>query len=113
MTDTQPTIPGLEGARPNDTPMVSAARFTLAALDEAGRIEPRHALLVQLILSLSGAIDGGTRQGRASAVAMASKELREALLQLDPPPEEGDQGEAARRALADFVAKVEAAANAG
>jgi hypothetical protein len=70
-------------------------------------------VLTQLLLSLSEAIDGGRRSGRASAVAMAAKELRETLLMIDPPPEDGSASEDAARALREFMAKVEAAANNG
>jgi hypothetical protein len=109
--DTPLDLPGLDGPREYESPMVVAARSTLQALAELGRLEPRHAVLTQLILSLAEAIDRGTRTGRASAVALASKELREALLQLDPPPEDGDQAVEARASLAELFAKLELAAN--
>jgi len=93
--------------------MVRSARVTLQALRDADRLESRHAVLVQLVLSLAGAIDAGVRSGRASAVAMAAKQLLETMLVLDPPPEDGDADQAARRALAEFLATVENAANEG
>lgn len=103
---TDPTLPGLEvpAAAVSDGPMVRAAAVTLEALREAGGIGPRHAVLVQLVHSLAGAIDAGVRSGRASAVAMAAKQLLETMLVLDPPPEEGGVAEvAAALALAKFV----------
>lgn len=109
----QLALPGLGVADQMESAMVTAARSTIRALAELGRLEPRHAVLTQLILSLAEAIDRGTRTGRASAVAMASKELREALLQLDPPPEDGAQGEDARLELAKLLAALELAANNG
>jgi hypothetical protein len=106
-------LPGLEPPRDNDSPMVRACRQTIAALQAADKLLPQHAVLTQLLLSLSEAIDGGRRSGRASAVAMAAKELRETLLMIDPPPEDGSASEDAARALREFMAKVEAAANNG
>lgn len=110
--DTQPTLPGFEApTRGPDTPMVKAARATLDALATAQVLEPRHAVLVQLVMSLAGAIDAGVRSGRASAVAMAAAQLRETMLVLDPPPEVGATDASA--ALAKFVADLEAHANGG
>lgn len=106
-------LPGLNDARDQDSAMVKACKLTIAALAEAGRLEPRHAVLTQLLVALAEAIDGGRRSGRASAVAMAARELRDTLLMLDPPPEDGDKGADALRLLRDFQAKVEAAANNG
>lgn len=110
------TIPGLvvPGADATDGAMVKAAAVTLQALADAKVIEPRHAVMVQLVHSLAGAIDKGVTSGRASAVAMAARELREAMLVLDPPPEEGGAADvAARLALAGFVHELEQLANAG
>lgn len=106
-----PTLPGLEPPKPSDGHMVVAARVTLDALRDADRLEPRHAVLVQLVLSLAAAIDRGVLAGRASAVAMAAKQLLETMIVLDPPPEDGDADVAARKALADFMADIEAHAN--
>lgn len=106
-------LPGMRPPVENDTPMVGAAQHTLAALNDADMLGPRSALLVQLTIQLSRAIDAGVRSGRASAVAMASRELRETLLMLDPPPEDGEAGAEAQRQLAEFMAKLEYAANHG
>lgn len=105
-------LPGLEPAQ-LDSAMVTAAKVTLAELRELGVIERRHSVLVQLVLSLAAAIDAGTRAGRASAVAMAAAQLRETMLTLDPPPEDGDAGAAAQAALDKLLAKLELAANNG
>lgn len=104
-------LPGMRAPAVNDTPMVAAAHHTLNALESAGMLGPRSALLVQLTLSLSAAIDAGTRSGRASAVAMAAAQLRETLVMLDPPPEDGEAGAEAQRQLVEFMAKLEYAAN--
>jgi arginine decarboxylase-like protein len=114
LDDGQPAIPGLPALTPrdNDTPMVTAARVSLSALAESGRIEARHAVLVQSVITLAGAMDAGLRNGRASAVAMAAKNLLDTMQALDPPPEDGDADAAARKALADFFATIEDHANA-
>lgn len=91
--------------------MVKACQQTINALAEAGKLAPQHAVLTQLLLELSGAIDRGRQAGRASAVAMAARELRDTLLMIDPPPEDGAAGEDAARMLRDFMDKVERTAN--
>jgi len=110
-----PTIPGLEvpDATPSDGPMVQAAAVSLQALQASGTLEPRHAVLVQLVRSLAGAIDRGVTSGRASAVAMAAKQLLDTMVVLDPPPEDGtDKARLAREALEAFLAQAEQHANA-
>lgn len=111
--DEQLQLPGVGEAPATSTAIVKAAHVTLTELRELGRLEPRHAVLAALVLELAEAIDRGRRSGRASAVAMASKELRETILMLDPPPESDalDASEAARKALREFMDQVERAAN--
>lgn len=105
MTDLHPPVraaapaplPGLEDLEDRDTgrrvsPLEQAARRTLAALQGDGLLTERHALTCQLILDLAQAIDAGRRSGRASAVAMAAAQLREAFLSL-PEPEEGPESD--------------------
>lgn len=108
----QPALPGLEVPE-HSSPMVRAAHDTITALRDLNKLRAEHAILTQLLLELAGAIDRGRAAGRASAVAMAARELRDTLLMLDPPPEEGAAGDRAREALARFVAAVEQAANNG
>jgi hypothetical protein len=93
--------------------MVAACRQTIRALEAADKLAPAHAVLTQLLLELAAAIDGGAQRGRASAVAMAARELRDTLLMIDPPPEDGPAGADALRALRDFTQAVEYAANNG
>lgn len=93
-----------------DTPMVVAAKSSLAQLAAAERLPPERAVLAQLVLSLAAAIDGGARHGRASAVAMAAAQLRDTMLVLDPVPEDADASADANRLLAEFMGKLEAAA---
>lgn len=112
MTDPQLSLPGLDPPTSGvDQPMVASARVTLAALRDTGNLEPRHAVLVQLVLSLAGAIDAGVRSGRASAVAMAAKQLLETMLVLDPPAEAIGATDA-KAALSAFVDALEQHANA-
>lgn len=114
MVDEQLELPGIDLAqRDNDSPMVRAVRATVAALRDDGKLTRTDTAMVQLALSLAAAIDGGARHGRASAVAMAAQQLRDTLLTLDPPPEDGELGEGAKRQLAEFMAQLEYAANHG
>lgn len=103
----------MEGTRESDSAMVKACRQTIEALAAADKLAPEHAVLTQLLLALAEAIDGGRRSGRASAVAMAARELRDTLVMIDPPPEDGAAGADALRALREFQAAVEYAANNG
>lgn len=112
MADEQLELPGVvPELAGQSTAMVTAAHRSLAELERVGTITTRHAVQVQLVLSLSAAIDAGTRSGRASAVAMAARELRETMLVLDPPPEDPAEGAEARRLLDAFMGKVEDHAN--
>lgn len=98
----QPTFPGLEVGVPNDaprtvteSPMLSAARMTLTELREQGLLRREHGAIVQLTLELAQAVAAGVRSGRASAVALAARELRETIAMLpipddDVPAENGD-----------------------
>jgi hypothetical protein len=115
MTTDQEAIPGLVlPAIPpgQDGPMARAAHATLTALAATGQLEVRHTVLVQLVQSLAGAIDRGVASGRASAVAMAAKQLLETMLVLDPPPEGPKLGDAAKRMDA-FFQRIEDHANGG
>lgn len=112
VADHQLELPGLGDGQQRDSAMVRACRLTIAALADAGKLTPAHAVLTQLLLELSGAIDRGRQAGRASAVAMAARELRDTLLMIDPPPEDGAAGDRAAELLREFWADVEAAANA-
>lgn len=105
-------LPGVVPAHAaHDSAMVAAAKISLAELERTGQLTKRHAVQVQLVVSLAAAIDAGSRSGRASAVAMAARELRETMLVLDPPPEDPAEGAEAMRKWETFMAKVEAAAN--
>lgn len=90
MTENDPMLPGLEPPARGVSNLQLAARRTIAALDSQGLLEERHALTCQLLLDLADAVDSGRRAGRASAVAMAAAQLREAYLTLPEPVVGGD-----------------------
>lgn len=103
-------LPGLEGARDNDSAMVRATRMTLEAWATSGKLLPHHAVLTQLMLSLAQAIDGGARSGRASAVAMAAQQLQSVVQLIDPPDETPGAGVEALRLLQEFMGRLDIAA---
>jgi hypothetical protein len=82
MTDSH--LPGLEPPTPpaestEPTRMELAAAKLLEQLRADGLLKAEHVLAEALILELCRAIGGSGAKGRASAVALASRELREAL----------------------------------
>lgn len=81
------TLPGLEldPAMGGTSPLRNAVKATLAALDEAKLLEPRHTAVAQLALELADSVDAGKRSGRASAAAMAAAQLLSALDALPKP----------------------------
>lgn len=83
--DDQPMLP-LPGLDPDPKPggaLVAAVRRTIAALERQNVLSERHAATLALALALAQSIDGGAAARRASAVAMAAKELREVLAILE------------------------------
>lgn len=91
MTDPQPMpsdpqpLPGLEDPTAPASDLELAVRRTLIALADQELLEPRHAGLMQLCISMAQAVDAGVRSRRASAAAMAAAQLREALVLLPEP----------------------------
>lgn len=79
MTETQPFLPGMAPLDAGPTPLEQAARIQLQKLADDGLLNDNHAIAVQLVLDLARAIGVSATRGRASAMALASKELREAL----------------------------------
>lgn len=97
-------LPGL-GAEPTDAAvgeLERQVRRSLARMQLDGLVDERHAGLMQLALELCRAITRGASSGRASAVAMAAKELREVFAQLMPDEEVsgGDDFDRWKRELA-------------
>lgn len=114
MTDTawQPTLDGLTlPGQGRASGMEAAAMRTIRRLDQAGVLDEADTLTVQLVLELAAVIGRGVTSGRASAVAMAAKELREALATLPDVNRgpEGDSFDALSRALAESIERGEPA----
>lgn len=85
MTETQPTLAGLELDLTGtiEHPLRRAVVRTLEALDADGLLEPVHAAHAQLALELADSI--ARSGGKASAAAMASAQLMAALDALPKP----------------------------
>ena len=88
-------LPGLSleemGPSGHSDALVEKVKMTLTALSDQNLLTERHAGIAQLCLDLAAAVGVGIVRGRASAVAMVARELREALAML-PEPEEGVEG---------------------
>lgn len=93
-TDSPDMLPGLDAITapdPGQSRLEAAVIQQLVAMAQTGDIElTRDAGLVMLATELAKAVHAGTRSGRASAVAMAARELRETLMALRP--EDGPAG---------------------
>lgn len=87
-------LPGLD-PEPSDrhvSELERRARQSLQALDSAGLLEPRHAGLAELFLTLARAVDKQAHSARGGyAVANLANSMREVWLQL-LPEEEGGTG---------------------
>jgi peroxiredoxin family protein len=107
----QPMLQGLEITNSENLGEASAMRkavvATIEALQDAGLLQPRHVAMCQLALELADSVAAGRRSGRASAAAMASRELRETLLAL-PVPEEAGAAEAFENWVNQTLAKDQA-----
>jgi hypothetical protein len=79
MTDQQPALPGLDQISNADTLMEQAAGTLIKKLRDDGRLTDEHVLVCQLILDLSRAVGMSARAGKAAGMAMAARELREAI----------------------------------
>lgn len=79
MTETQPTLPGMAPGRPDRTATEVAAQSILDRLRNEGQLKAEHALIAQLVLDLARAVGISADKGRASGVALAARELREAI----------------------------------
>lgn len=72
-------LPGLEPDARTVGPLTTAVRRTIASLDAQGVLGERHAASCALALALAGTMDNPRAMTRASAQAMAARELREVL----------------------------------
>lgn len=80
-----PTLPGLELPTARSGPMTqleTEARAHIEALRDAGRLGAGHRLLVALVLDLARTVGIGSSTGKAAGVAMASRQLLDAMAQL-------------------------------
>jgi hypothetical protein len=78
----QPTFEGLTLPSGPTTPLEVAARATLAAMDAEGLLKGRHAVTAQLVLDLARVIGDGVRLGKTAAVALAARQLLDAVASL-------------------------------
>lgn len=95
-TQNGPALPGLEQAGTPSNLMAQAAAQLIETLRSQQLIEAHHVLTVQLVLDLSTVIGKAAAKGQAAAMALAAKELREAMSLLPQPADAGD-------ALAEFM----------
>lgn len=84
-------LPGMDAPQRPPAEVEAAARRTITRLHELGRVKEEHAVVTACIVAAARAIDRGASSGRASAVAMAMKELREAYVLLNPVEEGGGE----------------------
>jgi len=76
---TDEPLAGLEGLRSDMTPMELAAKQQLDQLRAEGRLTDQHVIVEQLILALARGVGESAARGRAAGVALAARELREAI----------------------------------
>lgn len=93
------TLPGLEAPKMPTGELEAATRDTIRELHALNLLQPRHAMTCQLMIELARAVEAGRKSGRASAVALAAAQLREAFLSL-PEPETTPDGDDAWQQLA-------------
>lgn len=79
--------------QPDQTPFQLAVEKQIAWLDESQMLDESHLIVVALIRELADVIGKSAGRGRGSSVALASKELREALLLLPQPGGKADPWE--------------------
>lgn len=99
----RPMLPGMSEITQPSGRIVPAVEATLQALIDDGLLEPRHTAAAQLALELALAVEHGIASRRASAAALAARELRETLATLPEPAETPDDP------YLDFLRDLEAA----
>lgn len=85
MNPDQTALPGLSIPEPEKTAMEKAAQTYIDSLRESQLLQPHHVLTEQLILELARAIGLSAVKGRAAGMALASKQLMEAMESLPQP----------------------------
>lgn len=90
--NSQPMLPGFELPKPGENRISQAALVQLQTLQEAGTLTDDHAIIAQLVLSLSQSVGDSLSGGRLTiAGVQGAKLLIEALEQL-PEGEGGAMG---------------------
>lgn len=75
----------VQGERPVSAIEVAAVRH-IEFLHSRGLLGPEHGLTAQLILDLSRSVGMGARAGKAAGVALAARQLMDAMALLPAPP---------------------------
>lgn len=89
-------LPGLEPDAPVDGSIVRAARRTLRALEAAGDLEDRHAVMAAALVVAARSLDRAAAPGgrtKEYAVANLTREIRETWTALQPETTEGPDGD--------------------
>lgn len=88
-------LPGLEPDAPADGAVVKAARRTLRALEEAGDLVDRHAVMAAALVTAARSLDKAVAGAKTKeyAVANLTRELRETWTALQPETAEGGDGD--------------------
>lgn len=89
-------LPGLEPDAPADGSIVKAARRTLRALESAGDLEDRHAVMAAALVVAARSLDRAAAPGgktKEYAVANLTREIRETWTALQPETTEGGDGD--------------------
>lgn len=86
---TEAALPGLEPDAPRDSALKVAARRSIRALESAGYLDDRHAVVCQLILDLADVISAASKRGQAAAAGMSAAQLLAAFSLLLPEATEG------------------------
>lgn len=82
MTESQPTLPGLDDAMPATTAMEKAARMQIQQLRADGMLGPENAITVALVLDLARVVGISCQKGRAAGAALAARQLLDAMEKL-------------------------------
>lgn len=111
MVDQDTPLPGLEQAPANLTPLVTALRRSIAAMDHAGLLEEDHALELAAAHLLARAAEMKLATGRASTIANDV----DLLLRIKAGianPEGGEMDDEIKRLLEQFNAQLDEEASA-
>lgn len=94
------------------SPIEAAVERQLAWLEGRNLLDDSNAIVVALVKELADVIGKSAGRGRGSSVALASKELREALAMLPQPAGDEDPWEKMQRELQEESDRIAEAARA-